>query len=62
MPKEGFCVHFNEIALKTVSAPAECLRSKMYNIYLLTLKLQFFSSNSEKFDLTDPFDKQTVGP
>ena len=45
---------------KQLSAPAERLRNKTYNINWVTLKLQLFSSNSVKFHLKCPFNKQTV--
>ena len=47
---------------KEFSAPTERLRSKMNYIYVLTLKLQLFSSNSVTFDLTGPYDKRTARP
>ena len=47
---------------KQLSAPAECLRNKTYNIYWVTLKLQLLSSNSVKFHLKCPFNKRTVCP
>ena len=47
---------------KQLSAPAERLRNKTYNIYWVTLKLQLFSSNSVKFHLKCRFNKRTVRP
>ena len=49
-------------AKSSFSAQAERLRNKTYYIYLGTLKLQLFSSNSVKFDLSGPFNKWTLCP
>ena len=53
---------FQENCIKQLSAPAERLQNKTYYIYLLTLKLHLFSSNSVKFDLTGSFNKRTARP
>ena len=47
---------------KSSFAPAERLRNKIYDNYLVTLKLQLFTSTLAKFGLKGPFNKRTAFP
>ena len=51
---------FRENCIKRLSAPVKHLRNKIYNNYLVTLKLQLFTSISVKIGCKDPFNKRIV--